>query len=142
MTDACIFCQIIEKKSPATIVFEDERCLAILDIFPANPGHTLVMPKKHYSLLGEVPAEELTHAIEIVQKIGPAVQHAYRSQGYNVLVNNGTAAGQIVPHVHFHLVPRSMNDGKKFELPREQATPPQLAEAADKIKKELSHVKP
>ena len=138
MTTTCVFCDIIAKRTEGHIVFEDDRCIAILDIFPANPGHTLVMPKKHFSLLGEVPIEELTHAIQVVQRIGPAVQHAINAQGYNVLANNGSAAGQLVPHVHFHLVPRTMNDGMKFEWPRNDASEGELVDSLVRIRKQLA----
>jgi histidine triad (HIT) family protein len=73
-----------------------------------------------------------------VQRIGPAVQHAFNAQGYNVLANNGSAAGQLVPHVHFHLVPRTMNDGMKFEWPRNDASEGELVDSLVRIRKQLA----
>jgi len=110
MTD-CIFCRIAQRTSPAQIVYEDEQVMAFLDITPNTPGHTLVIPKKHYENLLDAPAEEVANVAKVVKKIAPAVMKATNSQGFNVGVNNGEAAGQVIKHMHMHIIPRRQGDG-------------------------------
>ena len=107
----CIFCQIVQGCRPAAKILENENVLAFLDIAPVAFGHALVVPKKHYARLEDIPIDELSAVISVVQKIGPAVQAAAAAAGYNVSLNNGPAAGQVVPHLHFHLIPRRTGDG-------------------------------
>ncbi|MGE5310599.1 MAG: HIT family protein [Nitrospirota bacterium] len=108
---ACIFCKIIRGENPSSKVFESEKILAFLDINPVSKGHTLVIPKTHYVGFSEVPADLLTEMGKVLQKIGQAAKTQLGSDGFNVLLNNGRAAGQLIDHVHFHLVPRSTGDG-------------------------------
>ena len=111
MTD-CIFCKIIAKgEVPATEVYEDDSVYAFLDINPTNLGHTLVVPKKHYEDLFEIPDAELGILGARVKKVAAAVKKAMRADGINISMNNGTAAGQVVPHAHIHIIPRYENDG-------------------------------
>mgnify|MGYP001562533560 CR=1 FL=1 len=107
----CIFCRIAGKEIPAEIVYEDRNVLAFLDMHPATKkgGHTLVIPKKHYELITEIPDRELGILIACVKKIsGALIKFA---PGLNILQNNGEAAGQFVNHAHFHLIPRYRGDG-------------------------------
>lgn len=113
MSKDCIFCQIVAGEIPNFTVYEDDNALAFLDINPVNKGHTLVMPKKHYLNLEEVPEDELCELIKVVKKIGKAVKDGL-ADGYNVNVNNDPAAGQIIPHLHFHIIPRQESDGLKL----------------------------
>jgi histidine triad (HIT) family protein len=106
----CIFCNIIQKKSEAEVVFEDENILAFLDIAPVNFGHTLVIPKKHYDNFLTVPAEELTQLMKATQLIAGAVKRSMNADGFNVISNNGDSAGQSVYHFHFHIIPRFKRD--------------------------------
>ncbi|MEK7203447.1 MAG: HIT family protein [Patescibacteria group bacterium] len=110
----CIFCKIISGNIPSYKVYEDENVLAFLDINPVNAGHTLVIPKKHFASIENISQEDLSEVIKIVKKIGKAIKRGLKVQGYNVMMNNGFVAGQIVPHIHFHLVPRIVNDGLKL----------------------------
>jgi histidine triad (HIT) family protein len=107
----CIFCQIGRGESPAAKVFENEKVLAFLDINPVSKGHTLVIPKAHYAGFSEIPADLLTEMGRVLQGIGQAATSRLGSDGFNVLLNNGRAAGQHVNHAHFHLVPRRLGDG-------------------------------
>jgi histidine triad (HIT) family protein len=107
----CIFCQIIRGEMPSSKVFESEKVLAFLDINPVSKGHTLVIPKTHNVGFSEIPADLLTEMATVLQKIGQAAKTHLGSDGFNVLLNNGRAAGQLIDHVHFHLVPRSTGDG-------------------------------
>jgi histidine triad (HIT) family protein len=107
----CIFCKIIAGEIPANKVYEDDQVLAFLDITPVNPGHTLVIPKKHYADLLELPEDELYLLAKAVKKIAPAVLEAVGSNGFNLGLNNGDSAGQLVKHFHWHIMPRFAGDG-------------------------------
>jgi len=107
----CIFCQIVNREIPAKIVYEDADTLAFLDIKPVNPGHILVIPKKHYQNLEEAPIEELQKIIVTVKKMGALLKEKLEITGYNVIENNDPVAGQITPHLHFHVIPRHSGDG-------------------------------
>lgn len=107
----CIFCKIINSEIPSYKVYEDETTMAFLDISPVNHGHTLVATKKHYANLEEIPANELQQLILVVKKVGQAIKTGLEVEGYNVCVNNDPVAGQIIPHLHFHVVPRQEGDG-------------------------------
>lgn len=107
----CIFCKIVQGEIPCAKVYEDEHVLSFLDINPINPGHTLVIPKKHYDTLFDVPPDELTACTLAAQKIGKAIFEAVGAGGLNFLQNNFEAAGQLIRHAHFHLIPRHDKDG-------------------------------
>ena len=107
----CIFCKIIAGEIPCAKVYESETCLAFLDIAPVNPGHALVLPKGHYPTLMDIPAELGSELTETLSKVGRAVMEATGADGLNLMQNNHEAAGQLVNHAHFHLVPRHSDDG-------------------------------
>lgn len=106
----CIFCKIAAKKLPSSVVYEDSKVLAFLDINPANKGHTLIIPKNHYDTIEKVPDSFLGEIIKIVKAVGKAVIKAVEADGFNILQNNGKAAGQLVGHVHFQVIPRFEDD--------------------------------
>jgi histidine triad (HIT) family protein len=106
----CIFCKIVKGELPCYKIYEDDNFLAFLDIQPISKGHTLIIPKKHYNNFAETPANLLSEMIKIVQKIGIAVNKATNADGFNIGLNNGSAAGQIIMHTHFHIIPRFNND--------------------------------
>lgn len=107
----CIFCKIIRKEIPADVVYEDENVLAFLDITPINPGHVLLIPKKHYENLYDLPDEILTQLAPIIKKLASAIKKGVNAEGINIGMNNERAAGQLVSHAHFHIMPRFSNDG-------------------------------
>ncbi len=108
---SCIFCKIINGEIPSYKVYEDEYTLAFLDIGPVNPGHTLVIPKKHFANIEAADEKTLCRVINTVKKVGLSLKKNLGVAGYNILEANDPVAGQSVPHLHFHLVPRSENDG-------------------------------
>ncbi|MDO8592446.1 MAG: HIT family protein [bacterium] len=110
----CIFCKIISGEVPSLKVYEDEFTLAFLDINPVNPGHTLVVPKKHLVNFEDADEETLCRLIKIVKKVGFSLKNNLSAPGYNVAVNNDPIAGQVVPHLHFHVIPRKENDNIKL----------------------------
>lgn len=107
----CIFCKIVEGDLPSYKVYEDTEVLAFLDIMPNNHGHTLVIPKKHYANFEEIPEELLAKVILVTKKVGKAIKDGLGVKGYNVCQNNDPVAGQMVPHLHFHVIPRIEGDG-------------------------------
>jgi histidine triad (HIT) family protein len=107
-------------------VYEDEHILAFMDIGPIIKGHTLVIPKEHFDPITETPAGVLCSMMQVVQKIAAAQMQGLKADGINVIQNNGTVAGQAVPHIHFHVIPRFNDDGhhwnwdaKGYDAPEE-----------------------
>jgi histidine triad (HIT) family protein len=107
---ACIFCQIVKGELPCAKLYENELVLSFLDINPINPGHALVIPKAHYATLFEIPEAELQACVAAAHKIGAAVFKASNASGMNFMQNNFRAAGQLIDHFHFHLIPRNPGD--------------------------------
>ncbi|MDD5110907.1 MAG: HIT family protein [Patescibacteria group bacterium] len=107
----CIFCKIIARKIPSDIVYEDDDVLAILDIAPINPGHTLVIPKRHVRDLLDVSPEAAAKVISVAQRIAPALLKVTGAPAFNCSINNGPASGQVVMHLHVHVIPRHPSDG-------------------------------
>jgi len=119
--EECIFCQIVGKKIPSQILFENETTLAFLDIFPVSKGHTIVIPKNHYNNLEDIPVNRLTELFEVVKKVSTTIHKKLKVDGYNILQNNFKAAGQLINHFHVHIIPRSRKDGKfQLSTPKEQ----------------------
>jgi histidine triad (HIT) family protein len=106
----CIFCKIIGRKTPSTIVYEDEDSVAFLDIYPINPAHTLVVPKKHYPTMLEMPPSEVGQLFVVVAKVARAVGKASKADGISIGQSNGAAASQDVFHMHVHVIPRFHGD--------------------------------
>ncbi len=107
----CIFCKIINHEISAEIIYEDEYAMAFLDISPVNLGHSLVLPKTHFRNILDIPPDDLCKIIPAVQKVSKAIIEATEADGINFANNNEPAAGQLVFHLHFHLIPRFSNDG-------------------------------
>ena len=114
MKEDCVFCKIINGSLPCYKIYENEHILAFLDINPVNKGHTLIIPKEHYERLEEVPDDLLKELIIAIKKIGKAVIKGVGAEAFNLGLNNGKDAGQLIMHVHFHIMPRFKNDGLKL----------------------------
>ncbi|MDD3285374.1 MAG: HIT family protein [Patescibacteria group bacterium] len=123
----CLFCKIVSGEVPSFQVYEDGRVLAFLDIAPVHKGHILVIPKRHYANLEEIPEEELQSLITAVKKCGLMLKEKLAYAGYNVSENNDPVAGQEIPHLHFHVIPRIAGDN--LPLWRKEAYAPGEAEA-------------
>lgn len=128
----CIFCKIISGEFPSYKIYEDEKTMAFLDIKPVHPGHALVVPKKHYENMENIPEEELTAVILSVKKVGRLLKEKLGVEGYNLTENNDPVAGQEIKHLHFHLIPRYEGDGLKLWAQSEYAPG-----AAEEIVKKL-----
>jgi len=128
----CIFCKIINHDIPCHQVYEDEKTLVFLDIKPVNPGHLLVIPKTHYQNIEDITEEDFGNLMLIVKKMGRLLKDKLGVVAYNVLENNDPLAGQIVPHLHFHIIPRRAGDGHVLWPQSEYE-----ADEAEKIVKQL-----
>ena len=127
----CVFCKIINKEIPSSIVYEDADVLAILDLAQTTLGHTLVMPKKHYANILEIPDDELVHLMSIVKMLAKRISDKLGAKGFNLLVNTNEVAGQTVMHLHVHIIPRyDENDTIKIEFTENKLD---LNEIANKI---------
>lgn len=138
MVSNCIFCKICKGEIPCNKVYEDKNILAFLDINPATDkgGHTLVMPKKHYELIIDISEKELQDLIKVVQKISKVLLKLY--PGLNILENNKRIAGQVIPHLHFHLIPRYEKDNIKIDYwETHKYGPEEDIKLANKIKRLL-----
>ncbi|MCH2208587.1 MAG: HIT domain-containing protein [Lentisphaerales bacterium] len=107
----CIFCKIVDNEIPAHKLYEDDLVLAFLDISPITKGHTLVIPKVHQESISALAPEYQARLIDVSSKIGKTFVRTQEYDGFNLHLNNGQCAGQVVPHVHMHVVPRIGTDG-------------------------------
>jgi histidine triad (HIT) family protein len=106
LVEQCTFCKIARKELSASHVYEDDKTIAFLDFRPLSEGHTLIVPKKHYENIHETPDEEVAYLFKIVKKVATAVKKDLNADGISVFQNNGPAAGQVVFHIHVHVIPR------------------------------------
>ncbi len=134
MKEDCIFCKIADKEADATIVYEDPHTLAFLDIHPLNPGHTLVIPKKHYTNMLEMPSEEAGRVFASVHTVMKGVQQASGADGISVGQSNGRAASQEVFHMHVHIIPRFNHEMMSGFPNRKQTHRAELNEIGKKIR--------
>jgi histidine triad (HIT) family protein len=125
--DSCIFCKIAQKQVPSSLVYEDEKTVAFLDIRPLNEGHTLVIPKEHYVNIFDIPKELICYIHEVTKKVVQAVEKATHADGISIIQQNGEAAGQEIFHLHVHVIPRF--EGQKL---------PRLSELSEADKEQLS----
>jgi histidine triad (HIT) family protein len=107
----CLFCKIVKGEIPAKKVYEDANVIAFLDINPRNPGHTLVIPKDHHETLFDLPDADIRGYFSSMKRVAVLVRNGTKAHGISVCQNNGSAAGQVVAHLHFHIIPRFMNEG-------------------------------
>jgi len=134
----CVFCKIMAKQIPATVVHEDEHTLAFMDIGQVNPGHVLVALKKHAENIFALDDAQAAAVFRSAAKVARAIRGAFEPQGLSVYQANGAAAGQTVFHLHIHLVPRYQGDGMALTWPVKNPPREKLAEYAQKIKAKLA----
>jgi len=131
----CIFCKIINGKIPAAKVYEDGSIISFLDIMPANKGHCLVVPKEHYETFLDISDEDLKSLIAAAKKVAKALSLSIGNGSYNIVMNNGKEAGQIVAHAHLHIIPRFKGDRLRLKWSHKKYTDNQMKETQDMIKK-------
>ncbi|MFA6526346.1 MAG: HIT family protein [Candidatus Buchananbacteria bacterium] len=107
----CIFCKIIAGEISSNKIYEDDKVVAFLDINPVNPGHVLVVPKAHYELMAQMQENALSAVVGAVNRVSQGVLKAVGADSFNLYLNNGKTAGQLVPHFHWHIIPRHSGDG-------------------------------
>jgi len=110
----CIFCKIVAGEIPSARVYEDDTKIALMDIGPVQPGHTLLIPREHYERLTDLPDDLAADLARVLPRLANAVVKAAGADGFNIFQTNGACAGQVVPHVHIHIIPRHDNDGYSF----------------------------
>ncbi|MGY5876247.1 MAG: HIT family protein [Candidatus Thorarchaeota archaeon] len=116
-SEDCIFCKIVRGEIPASIVFEDDVSMAFMDIFPVAKGHCLLIPKKHYENLFDIDLDVVSHLARKLAELTQSVNRAFKPEGVLNVAANGPGAGQEVPHLHFHVIPRSIGDSFGFKFP-------------------------
>ena len=133
----CVFCRIVAKEIPATVVHEDEHTLAFMDIGQVNPGHVLVAVKKHAENIFALDEAQAAAVFGAAAKVARAIRGAFEPQGLSVYQANGAAAGQTVLHLHIHLVPRYEGDGMALTWPVKNPPREKLTEYAAQIRAKL-----
>ena len=141
MNNSCIFCAIIAGQQASVQVHKDSNFVVIMDKYPINRGHALVIPTRHYDNLLQMPPVEVGKLYALVPAIAKAVVSAVKADGFNVGQNNGIAANQIVPHVHVHIVPRFHDDSPDGKWPARRVAPAEeLTKMAEKIRQGIDLV--
>ena len=130
----CIFCHIVSGKAVAKKIYEDDHCMAILDINPANPGHLLLMPKEHYQIMPLIPEDELKHLAMVAKALSHILLKSLKAQGTNIFIANGTVAGQKAQHFMVHIIPRKEGDNIGLEIPEKKISKKELLDVKEKLK--------
>jgi histidine triad (HIT) family protein len=134
----CIFCKIVRGQIPSARVLETDDAIAFLDIHPVNPGHTLILPRAHHAQLADLPDELAAHLATYLPRLCRAVRTATGADGLNVIVNNGRAAGQVVDHGHWHIIPRFRDDPVNWPWPHSEYVGDELGQMRFRIERELN----
>lgn len=134
----CIFCKIAEGQIPSYKIYEDDVCLAFLDLSQANIGHTLIVPKKHFDNMIAIDDEVAGHLFKVTSKLTKAISKALGVNDFNILNNCGEVAGQTVHHFHIHIIPRNVNDSIKIELDSNKLTEEEFIDLKNNL---ISYVK-
>ena len=134
----CIFCAIVDGVIPAAKVYEDDQILAFMDINPANPGHLLVIPKRHYRNIFDIDVEMAGKIMRVGTRLASVVKTALNPDGLNLLQSSESAAFQTVFHFHLHLIPRWEDDSLVLPWQPQQGDINQIAEMADKIRQHIT----
>ena len=132
----CVFCKIVKGEIPAEKLFEDDSVFVFMDIRPINPGHVLIVSKAHHETFVDTPKELACIMLAAAQKTGTALLKGLKCDGFNVGINNGAAAGQVIGHTHYHVIPRFANDGLKH-WPGRDYQEGQMKVVAERIKQSL-----
>ena len=137
MRDDCIFCKIANGEIPSATLYEDEDFRVILDLGPASKGHALILPKAHYKDLCELDDAVAAKVLPLAGKMGRAMKKALHFDGFNLVQNNGEAAGQTVMHFHMHMIPRYANGPQMVLWNPGKLDDTEKTEIIEKVKKEL-----
>ncbi len=134
----CIFCKIANGEIPSAALYEDDDFKVVMDMGPAAKGHSLILPKQHYANVHELPDELAGRAFLLAKRMAGVMTKALDADGFNIVQNNGEAAGQTVFHFHMHLIPRYENDGAGFGWNPGTLTDEDREEVCAKVNAELA----
>ncbi len=135
MSADCLFCKIVKGEIPSARVYEDKDVVAFLDIFPFTKGHTIVVPVEHHETFFDFPDDKMRNFFVVLKKLANRIKTNLNADGVNIVQNNFRAAGQVVFHMHYHIIPRWVNDNKPFiKQPKEQASQEYFTEMQKLIK--------
>lgn len=129
----CIFCKIVSGAIPSIKVAETDSAYAFMDIGPIARGHLLIIPRAHYGDIFQMPPAEVAAIYELAARLAPVLRDVVGAEGLNVLQNNGSVAGQVVMHLHVHLIPRWADDGLKWPWPARKADSAELQQIAEAV---------
>jgi histidine triad (HIT) family protein len=135
-TEECVFCNILSRKAPSHIVYQDAKYFAFLDAFPFSKGHTLVCPQEHGETIWDMKETDIAELFQVASKVSKAVVAAVGADGFRFVQNNGEAANQVVAHVHVHVIPIKMEDREKF-IGRKRFSPEEMQATAQAIRTEM-----
>ena len=136
--DDCIFCRIIKGEIPSYTIYQDEKTLAFLDINPNTLGHTLVIPKKHAANITDMNENDVAAVFKTVRKVVNGLQAAINPEGFNLVVNHGEVAGQVIHHFHCHVIPRNTGDGIEYNFEGITPSPEEFQELAGKVAEHIN----
>ena len=134
----CKICEAIKEKEE--LIYEDKDVIAILSTEPASAGHIILSPKKHYPIIEQIPDYEFGHLFHIANKLSIAVFETVGCQGTNIIIENGVAAGQTVPHVTIHIIPRNENDGLNFQWNPKTLSEEEMSTVELKVREEAKSI--
>ncbi|MDY6774396.1 MAG: HIT family protein [Candidatus Nanohaloarchaea archaeon] len=135
--DGCPFCQIVEGEIESHMVHENETAMAFLDVNPVSKGHTLVVPKQHAEELSGLDREDAEEVFGTVKDVAEALENALNPEGTNILQSNGEAAGQEIPHMHVHVIPRYRTDGLFFSFDSSDLSEDEAEEVLESVRSRL-----
>ncbi len=142
VSEGCIFCRIVQGEIPSRKVFEDFYTLAMLDVSPLAPGHTLIIPKAHINRVEDLSPEASKALFSTVQRLTGPVRRSVNAQALTIGINDGREAGQVIPHVHVHIIPRTQSDGggtvHSIMIRKPRLTENEMARIAEKILEDAS----
>lgn len=137
---SCLFCKIVSVDLPAAVVYESTSILAFLDVAPLAEGHLLIIPRDHFDTFSEMPPNEASQLANAIPLLGRTLLQVTKAEGFNVLINNGSAAGQVVKHVHVHVIPRRTGDQLGFRWNAGTYPPGRAEELASAYQRALRHL--
>jgi histidine triad (HIT) family protein len=136
----CVFCQMAEGKASARKIYEDEVCMAVLDIYPANPGHILLLPKEHYPIMPLIPEGELKHIFMVAKALSHVLLKTLKAGGTDIFIANGAVAGQRAQHFMVHIIPRKEGDGVSLELPANKFSKTELSRVRQQLQAKIDRI--
>ena len=138
----CEFCDVISGKEEGEIIYEDDKAMAVLHLKPAHPGQIILMPKEHFAIMEQMPDFLINHLFKIANKLSTAVFETLNIQGTNIIVQNGVAAGQSIPHFSINIIPRSEGDGLNYQWEPKQPSKEDVEKAIIVIKEQAANIHP